>query len=69
MLQNIGKQNPCSGPLPVYQDLSMHYVCLVKKAMVDLLIRVKGNLTRTSGNWLNPSRAKKKISALPRRRY
>ena len=60
MLKNIGKQNPCSGPFPVYQDLSMHYDWLFKKAVVDLLIRMKGNLKHTSGNWLNPSRAKNK---------
>ena len=46
--ENIGKQNPCSGPLPVYQGLSMHYDWLVKKAIVDLLIRMKGNLKPVS---------------------
>ena len=60
MLKTIGKQNPCSGPFPVYQDLSMHYDGLVKKAIVDLLIRMKGNLKHTSGNWLNHRGAKNK---------
>ena len=55
VLKTVGKQNPRSGPFPVYQDLSMHYDGLVKKAIVDLLIRMKGNLKHTSGNWLNPS--------------
>ena len=41
--------------------LCTHYDWLVKKAIVDLLIRMKGNLKHTSCNWLNPSRAKNKV--------
>ena len=36
-------QNPCSGPLPVYQDLSMHHDWPFNKGIVDLQIRIKGN--------------------------
>ena len=43
-------QNPCSGPLPVYQDLSMHHDWPVKNAIVDLLIKSKG----ITGNLLSP---------------
>ena len=45
--------NPCSGSPPVYQDLSMHHDWLVKKAIVDLPIRLKGKLEHTSGNLLS----------------
>ena len=36
-------RNPCCGPPPVYQDLSMHYDRPFKKAIVDLPFRIKGN--------------------------
>ena len=39
------RQNPCSGPSPVYQDLSTRHDWSVKKAIVDLPIRMKGNST------------------------
>ena len=42
------------GPPLVYQDLRMRHDWLSKKAIVDLPIRMKGNLTRTSGNSLCP---------------
>ena len=38
------RQNPCSRPLPVYQDLSTHNDWPVKKAIVNLPVRLKGNL-------------------------
>ena len=37
------RQNPCSGFPPVYQDLSTRHDWPVKKAIVDLPIRLKGN--------------------------
>ena len=49
------------GPPPVYQDLSTRHDWPVKKAIVDLPIRMKGNSKR----W-GPRRG---ISALLRRRY
>ena len=39
---------------PVYQDLSTRHDWPVKKAIVNLPIRMKGNSKRTSGNSLNP---------------
>ena len=36
-------QNPCSGPPPVYQDLSTCHDWPVNKAIVNLPIRLKGN--------------------------
>ena len=36
-------QSPCSGFPPVYQDLSRRHDWPVKKAVVDLPIRLKGN--------------------------
>ena len=44
------RQNPCSGPSSVYQDLSTHHDGPVKKAIVDLPIQMKGNSKRSSGN-------------------
>ena len=38
------RQNPCSRPPPVYQDLSTHHDWPVKKAIVNLPVRLKGNL-------------------------
>ena len=46
-------QNPCSGSPPVYQDLSMCYDWPVKKAIVDLPIKMKGNWKYISGNSLS----------------
>ena len=45
--------NPCSGHPPVYQDLSTCHDWPVKKAIVNLSIRMKGNSKRTSGNSLS----------------
>ena len=39
----LKRQNLCSGPLTVYQDLSTCRDWPVKKAIVDLPIRLKGN--------------------------
>ena len=38
------RQNPCSQPPPVFQDLSTHHDWRVKKAIVNLPVRLKGNL-------------------------
>jgi len=40
------RRNPCSGPPPVYQDLSTRHDWPVKKAIIDLPIRMKGNSKR-----------------------
>ena len=48
------RRNSCSGPPPVYQDLSADHDWPVKKAIVNLTIRLKGNSKRTSGNSLSP---------------
>ena len=48
------QQNPCSGSPPVYQDLSTCHEWLVKKAIVDLPISMKGNLKHASFNMLSP---------------
>ena len=53
-------RNPCSGPPAVYQDLSMHNDCFVKKAIIVFAIKMKGNSKCTSGNWLSPLRAQNK---------
>ena len=37
----------------MYKDLSMHHDWPVKKAIVDLLIKMKGKLIHTSGNLLS----------------
>ena len=37
-------QNPCSRPPPVFQDLSTHHDWRVNKAIVNLPVRLKGNL-------------------------
>ena len=58
------RQNPCSGPPPVYQDLSMHYGWPVKKAIVKLPIGSKVNSKCISSNSLSPLEAQNKdISA------
>ena len=46
------RQNPCSGPPLVYQDLSAIYDWSVKKAIVKLSIGRKGNSKCISGNSL-----------------
>ena len=43
-------QNPCSGPPPVYQDLSTCHDWPVNKAIVNLPIRLKGNSKRISSS-------------------
>ena len=43
-------QNPCSWPLPVYQDLNVGHDLPVKNAIVNLPIKMKGNSKHTSGN-------------------
>ena len=42
------RRNPCSGPSPVYQDLSTRHDWPVGKVIVDLPIRMKENSKRTS---------------------
>ena len=37
----------------MYQDLTTHHDWLIKKAIVDLPIRLKGNWKPTSGNFLS----------------
>ena len=46
-------ENPCSGSLPKYQDLSMSRDWPNKMAIVDLLVRLKKNLKCASGNLLS----------------
>ena len=50
------RQNPCSGPPPVYQDLSTRHFKYwpVENVIVDLPIRIEGNSKCTSGNSLSP---------------
>ena len=48
------QQNPCSGSPPVYQDLSTYHDWLVKKAIFNLPISIKGNSKRTAINLLSP---------------
>ena len=48
------RRNTRSGPPPVYQDLSTRHDWLVKNAIVDLPVRLKGNSKRISGNSLSP---------------
>ena len=43
-------QNPCPGPSPMYQDLITRYDWPVENAIVDLPIRLKGNLKGIAGN-------------------
>ena len=43
-------RNPCSEPPPVYQDLLTCHDWPVKKAIVDLPIKMKENSKHTSGN-------------------
>ena len=44
----------------MYQDLSKRHDWPVKKGIVDLPIRMKGNSKRISGNSLSPLRAQNK---------
>ena len=54
------RQNPCSGSLPVYQDVSTRHDWPVKKAIADLPIRLKGNSKCTSSNLWSPLGAQNK---------
>ena len=63
------RRNPCSGLSAGYQNLSMRHDWPVKKAFVDLPIKIKGNSKRIYGNSLSPLAARTRISALLRRRY
>ena len=53
----------------MYQDLSTCHNWPFEKGIVDLPIKTKGNLKRTSGNSLSPLGASTKISAMLRRPY
>ena len=53
-------QYPCSGPPPVYRDLSVCHDWLVKKAIDNLLISMKGNPKCTFVNLLSPLGAQNK---------
>ena len=53
-------QKPCSRSPPVYQDLSMCHDWPVKKAIVDLPIRMKRNSKHSSGSLLSLLRAQNK---------
>ena len=57
-------RNPCSGPSPVYQDFSTHHDWSVKKAIVDLPIRMQRDSKRISGDLLSPLWAQNKDLAL-----
>ena len=48
------RRNSCFGPPPEYQDLSAGHDWPVKKAIVNLPVRLKGNSKRTSGSSLSP---------------
>ena len=48
------RRNPCSGSPSVYQDLSTLHVWPLKKAIVDLSIKMKGTPKRSSGNSSSP---------------
>ena len=47
------RQNPYSRHPPVYQDLNTRHDWLVKRAIVDLQMRLKGDSKRNSGNSLS----------------
>ena len=55
----------------MYQDSSTLYrLDMLKKAIVDLPIKMKGDWKRTSGNSLGPGRGPRtRLSALLRKRY
>ena len=44
------RRNPCSGPPPVYQDLSTGHDCSVENTIVNLPVRLKRNSKRISCN-------------------
>ena len=52
--------NPRSRSPPVYLDVSTYYDWPVKKTIVDLLMRLKGNSEFISGNSLSPLGAQNK---------
>ena len=52
--------NPCSGPPPVYQDLSTCHDWPLEKAIVSFPISMKGNSKRISSNSLSPLGAQNK---------
>ena len=60
------RKNPCSWSPPVFQHLSTgtRHDWPVKKAIVDLPIRMKGNSKRTSSNSLSPLAAQNKMKNL-----
>ena len=45
----------------MYQDWNTHHDWFVKNAIVDLLVRLKGNIKGISGNLLSPLRGNKAI--------
>ena len=53
----------------MYQDLITRHDWPVKKAIVDLPIRLKGDSKRISDNSLSPKGARTRLSALFHRRY
>jgi len=48
------RRNPCSGPPPVYQDLSTRHDWPVENTIVEWPIRLKGDSKRISGDSLSP---------------
>ena len=54
------RQNSCSGPPPVYEDLSTCHNWRVQNAIGDLPITMKANSKCTSGNLLSPLVAQNK---------
>ena len=52
-MQNSAKILVLTPPIPVYQHLSMQHDCPVKKAIVDLPIKMKGNWKYISSNLLS----------------
>ena len=54
------RRKPCSGSPSVEQDLNTRHDWHVKKAIVDLPVKVKGNSKRTSSNSSSPLVAKNK---------
>ena len=56
-------RNPCSGSLPVNQDLSMFRDWPVKKSFVELPIMLKGNSKIVSGDSLSPLGIRTNIGA------
>ena len=54
------RRTPCSGPPPVFQNLSTHHDWPVENTIVDWPIRMKRKSKRTSGNSLSPLGAQNK---------